>query len=172
MDEDKQLRMAADDVTGEMAPEDEGYRAEAEKARKLWKRLQIDWRKEFPAAKLPANPDLVTDLLHLDVGKLYKKIAANDTDRRMYGFIPHMAACSFAQIGALNAESFCERMLSCANLVIDEGNTLLDDDEIEKLITLRMNRDFMEFMRTEYPEAVKALTRQHFGMSPIEEEEE
>ena len=27
-------------------------------------------------------------------------------------------------------------------------------------------------MRTEYPEAVKALTRQHFGMSPIEEEEE
>ena len=61
-----------------------------------------------------------------------------------------MAACSFAQIGALNAESFCERVLSCANLVIDKGNTMLHDDEIEKVVTLRMNRKFMECMRTEY----------------------
>ena len=33
------------------------------------------------------------------------------------------------QIGALMAESFCERVLSAANLVVDEGNTLLNDEE-------------------------------------------
>ena len=117
-----------------------------------------------------AKPDIVTDLLPLDVGKLYKKISANDAGRRMYGFIPEMAACSFAQIGALNAESFCERVLSCANLVIDKGNTMLHDDEIEKVVTLRMNRKFMECMRTEYPELVKTLTRQHFGMTVVKED--
>ena len=131
---------------------------------------KIDWKKEFPSATLPAQPDLVTDLLHLDVGKLYKKISANDEGRRMYGFIPDMASCSSAQIGALNAESFCERVLSCANLVIDEGNTLLGDDEIEKVVTLRMNRDFMELIRAEYPELVKQLTKQHFGMTLVKEE--
>ena len=54
-------------------------------------------------------------------------------------------------------------LLSCANLVIDKGNTLLDEDEIEKVVVLRMNRDFMEYwyMRKEYPEMVKELTRQH-----------
>ena len=61
-------------------------------------------------------------------------------------------------------------MLSCANLVIDEGNTLLGDDEIEKVVTLRMNRDFMELMRKEYPEMVMQLTRQHFRMTLVEEE--
>ena len=69
----------------------------------------------------------------------------------MYGWIPLLASCTYAQIGALNAESFCERVLSCANLVLTEGNTLLDDAEIEMLVILRMNRDFMEFMRTELP---------------------
>ena len=142
------------------------------KARKYWKSLKIDWIKEFPDAKLKAPLDLVTDLLPLDVGKLYQKIAKNDAERRIYGFIPDMAACSFAQIGALNAESFCERVLSCANLVLTKGNTLLDDDEIEKLVILRMNREFMEFMRTEYPEMVLKLTRQTFGMTVVKEEEE
>eukprot|EP00966_Prymnesium_polylepis_P231272 5351934-Prymnesium_polylepis.1 len=41
-----------------------------------------------------------------------------------------MAACSKGQIGALNAESFGERVLPCANLVVHDGNTLLDDDEM------------------------------------------
>ena len=33
-------------------------------------------------------------------------------------------------IGTLMAESFCERVLSCANLVVTDGNTLLDDPEV------------------------------------------
>ena len=55
-----------------------GYRSEAAKALKYWKALNIDWVKEFPDDKLKAPFDLVTDLLKLDVGKLYKKIAKND----------------------------------------------------------------------------------------------
>ena len=85
----------------------------------------------------------------------------------MYGWIPLLASCTYAQIGALNAESFCERVLSCANLVLTEGNTLLDDEEIEMLVILRMNRDFMEFMRTNYPDVARKLADQHFGFTPI-----
>ena len=40
-----------------------------------------------------------------------------------------------------------------------EGNTLLKDAE---LVVLRMNRRFMEFMRTNYPDLAKALAKQHF----------
>ena len=52
-----------------------------------------------------------------------------------------MACSSFGQIGALNAESFCERVLRGAGHVLTEGNTLLADDELEKLVILRINRD-------------------------------
>ena len=79
-----------------------------------------------------------------------------------------MAACSFAQLGALNAESFCERVLSCANDVLTEGNTLLGDEELEMLVILRMNRKFMEFMREHY----NHLTEDHFKRTVIDEEAE
>ena len=49
------------------------------------------------------------------------------------------------------ASSFCERINSCANAVVTEGNTLLSDDEMELLVMLRMNKGFMELMRTYYP---------------------
>ena len=65
-----------------------------------------------------------------------------------------MASCSKGQLGALNAESFCERCLSCANMVVTDGNTLLDDDEVTMLVILRMNANFMEFMREHYGHVV------------------
>ena len=52
-----------------------------------------------------------------------------------------MASC---HVGTLMAESFCERVLSCANLVVTDGNTLLDDPEVTMLTILRMSRSFME----------------------------
>ena len=72
----------------------------------------------------------MADLLPLDVGPLYKKIVESDNERTLYGFLPLMASCSLGQLGALNAESFCERVISCANLVLLEGNTLLNKDEL------------------------------------------
>ena len=95
------------------------------------------------------------DLMPLDVGHLYREIAAKDIDRKIYGYIPAMASCSYGQIGALTAESFCERVLSTANMVLTEGNTLLGDEELSMLVVLRMNRQFMDFMRTHYYEELK-----------------
>ena len=77
-----------------------------------------------------------------------------------------MATASFGQIGALNAESFCERVLRGAGHVLTEGNTLLDDAELEMLVILRMNRDFMRFMRTHYNE----LSKDHFQRTTVDEE--
>ena len=72
-------------------------------------------------------------------------------------------------IGALNAESFAERVISGSNLVMTNGNTLLGDKMLEMLVVLRMNREFMEFMRREYAEEI-AMT-QPFKMTVIAEEE-
>ena len=60
-----------------------------------------------------------------------------------------------ATLGALNAESFCERVLRCAGHVLTEGNNLLGDEELEMLVVLRMNRNFMQFMRDRYGSVVK-----------------
>ena len=104
----------------------------------------IDWAAQFPDAKLPTQPDLVNDLMKLHMGIFYRKLIASDPGQRSYGFIPLMAACSSGQIGALNSESFCKRVLSAGNLVVDEGNTLLDPEEVEMLTVLRINRTFIE----------------------------
>ena len=76
-----------------------------------------------------------------------------------------MASSSKGQIGALMAESFCERVISAANLIVNEGNTVLSDRHVEKLTILRMNRDFMEFMRANY----NSVARQEFGASVVQQ---
>jgi hypothetical protein len=67
-----------------------------------------------------------------------------------FGLLPVMVGHSKGQIGALLAESFCERVVSACNTVMTDGNTLLGDEELEMLVILRMNRDFMKFMRDNY----------------------
>jgi len=62
-----------------------------------------------------------------------------------------MASFSGGQIGALCAESFCERILSEANDVCHDGNTLLDTEEINMLVVSRMNREFIQHMREMQP---------------------
>ena len=71
-----------------------------------------------------------------------------------------MARCL---LGALNSEGFCERMLRASGQVMTEGNTLLKDDELEKLTVLRMNKKFMKFMRTHYNQ----LTKQQFNRTVV-----
>ena len=50
---------------------------------------------------------------------------------------------SKGMMGSLMVSSFCECLNSCANLVYTKNNILLSDDEIDMVVTLRMNRDFM-----------------------------
>jgi hypothetical protein len=143
--------------------------AEFKQVFKTWMMLKVDWPAAFPEAKLGQGPlDLVRDLMSLDMGKFYKKVISEDPGRVKYGFLPLLAGCGDAQIGALNAESFAERIISGANLVMNEGNTLLADKHLEMLVVLRMNRKFMEFMREHYFDEIKAM--QPFNMTVVAEE--
>ena len=101
------------------------------------------------------------------MGTFYRKIISSDPERKVYGLIPVMASCSHASLGALNAESFCERVLSAANLVVTDGNTLLSPEEVEMLSILRINRGFMETSRSKYAEEAK----QQFKMTLVEDNE-
>ena len=98
--------------------------------------------------------------MQLDIGRLYKHVEGVDQGRKLYGWIPLMASCSTGQLGALSAESYCERVLSCAKNVLVKGNTLLSDEEVEMLVVLRMNRGFMQFMREYYKKEAKQAFEQ------------
>ena len=77
-----------------------------------------------------------------------------------------MASSSKGQLGALNnAESFCERCLSCANMIVTYDNPLLYDEELTMLVILRMNSHFMEFTRHNY---AHALCKQPFKMTLVD----
>ena len=101
--------------------------------------------------------------MNLDIGKVYTTIEALDPGRAQLGWIPAMASSSVGQLGALSAESYCERVLSCANNVVTKGNSLLSDDELEMIVVLRMNREFMQFMREHYSAEAKEL----FGQTVV-----
>ena len=127
------------------------YGAEFDVAYAAWKALHksLDWRslQDF-ASDLPTTGplDVIDDLLPLNVAPTYKKLI----DSGKYGLIPTMAVASTYTIGSLNGESFSERVISAANLVLDEGNTALNDEELEMMVILRIDRKFMQFMRAKY----------------------
>ena len=82
-------------------------------------------------------------------------------------------------LGALNAESFCERVLSCVKLVVSDLHVSLKPKEIHVLVMLRMNHEFMEYMRASYPDtplsefrAVDAYVRTHGGVETLEDDED
>jgi len=132
----------------------EAERKEADRKRrakdcvKRWMEYKVDWCAEFPDSKLPEDPDVLEDLMTLNVGPLYNKLA--ETRRREFGCIPELASSSRYQIGALLAESFCERVFSCANRISDALNHHLGDDEIEQLTVLKMDEDFLDWARAKF----------------------
>ena len=171
------LSLDSSDFDSEPVKSEEDFaREDAAAAEKEFKRvfpnwfgLVVDWKEEFPEANLE-GVDLLHDLIDIDLGRLYHKIITKvDPDRSRFGFLPLMAGCCDGQIGALNAESFAERVISGSNLVMTNGNTLLGDKMLEMLVVLRMNREFMEFMRREYAEEIAKT--QPFKMTVIAEEE-
>ena len=66
-----------------------------------------------------------------------------------FGYPPMM---TLATLGTLNAESFCECVLSCVKLVVSDLHISLKVDEIRMLVMFRMNHEFMEYMRVRYPD--------------------
>ncbi len=70
-----------------------------------------------------------------------------DPERRVFGLIPFMARFTKYQIGAVNAESYCERVLSAGNHIMPTGRTLLSSSNLEKMTMIRMNADFIAHVR-------------------------
>lgn len=48
------------------------------------------------------------------------------------------------------AENYCEWIISVGNMISTDQNVVLNDDELEMLVVLKMNKDFIQFMRTNY----------------------
>ena len=151
-----------------VAEDGESEKVELKRMFASWFKYNVDYAAEFPHAGLPREGafDLITDLMHLGMGALYRKIIARDTDRTQFGFLPLMAGCTDAQIRALNAESFAGRIISASNTVMNEGSTLLNDGDLEKLAVFRMNREFMHHIRDHYFDEIKA--QQPSSMSVVE----
>ena len=125
--------------------------------------MKVEWKKEFDIKEFSGRDaagnekvDLVKDLLSVDIGKLYRDLE----QKKEFGLIPLMANGTHCNIGANMSESFCERVISQYNLVLDKGNALLSAELLEMIIILRMNRDFMIFMRREYPDVANQLFKQ------------
>ena len=59
--------------------------------------------------------------------------------------------------------------MRCAGHILTNGNTVLSDKKLEKLVILRMNRKFMEFMRENYPEVGRNKLNSPFGTSVVEQ---
>ena len=117
---------------------------------------EINW-KSVDGVEVPDHrPMIWKDLWKAKMGHVMKvHFLSKDEDGNKYGFLPKMAAiASRGSIGALMAASFCERINSCSNLVVTEGNSVLGPDLVEKVVMLRMNQGFTEMMRREYPQAL------------------
>mmetsp|Transcript_17869 Transcript_17869/g.26596 ORF Transcript_17869/g.26596 Transcript_17869/m.26596 type:complete len:107 (+) Transcript_17869:475-795(+) len=79
---------------------------------------------------------------------LMKRIEQYNSDNNaIFGYLPMMCRLSPCQLGALNAQSFVERMNSAAKLIVGEKRTSLNHELIDKLVVLRLNRDFMVYCR-------------------------
>ena len=66
-----------------------------------------------------------------------------------FGYLPMMTVDT---LGVLNSESLCESVLSCVKLVVSDLHVSLKAEEIHMLVMLRMNHEFMEYMRESYPD--------------------
>jgi len=155
-------------VTEETLQKQDEQRAKKDypKVFKKWVKMKVDWKALYPNEDWPSgNLDVIKDLMKLDVGVLYKKLESTDPNRMKYGFLPLMASCSLGQLGALNAESYAERVNSMGKLVLMDANSLLSDKEVSMLVVLRMNEQFMQHMRTHYKKYLKQLER--FGRTVI-----
>ena len=127
----------------------------------------MDWRKDFPATGLPPAPavlDTFKDLMKLNPGKVYTQLEKDDKGRTKFGLIPAMASGSKGCLGFLPAASFCERCNSVAKDVMTNTHCLMCQESLEMLVVLRMNRKFMQYMRTKY----SGLTQQQFGLTLVD----
>ena len=89
------------------------------------------------------NYDLMGDLLEGDILMLFRQVLREEETlvkvggQAQFGYLPGMV---LVNIVAMTAEPFCERILSCASLVVTDLHTSLDHEQVRMLTMLRMNK--------------------------------
>ena len=103
------------------------------------------------------DPDILPNDSTLDiVDDLLLKIGVN----KHFCLLPLMMCCSKYQLGALNSQSFAERVNSVANGVVTEDIIRINSTLVDMLVTLRMNKRFMAFIRdTKYQGNIQPLPK-------------
>ena len=121
--------------------------------------------KQIPGVEVPSERELMwKDLWCTDMGVVMREYFFKvDPTREKFGYLPIMAIASKGMMCATLDSSFCERVNSCANMVCTKENSLLSRAEIDMVVTLRMNKRFMKFMRKEFPNLIKDA-HPKFGM--------
>ena len=72
-----------------------------------------------------------------------------------------MATHSRASVGSLLASSYCERVKSASKIIFNDSNSMLSPEEMNMLAVLRMNKEFMDYMREHYPH----IAKHRFGLT-------
>ena len=85
----------------------------------------------------------------LDICIIIKQMI-QENKKNKFQLLLLIATISRGSIETFLVSSFCERINSAGNLVMTDGNTMLGDEELNMMATLRMNRDFMKFMRNKF----------------------
>jgi hypothetical protein len=120
----------------------------------------LDWVEMFPDLKKTleeTGKDTIGpfDLMRVDMAKVYESFPKEE-----FGLIPDLACSSVGSIA--------ERMFSVANDVSTKMNTRLSDDEVEKLVLLKINKEFMKYMREKHG----SEARQNFNDTIVEVQED
>ena len=87
-------------------------------------------------------------LLGIDMKALLDHLMHESGEERKFGCLSEMCSDSPYQLGALTSYIFSERMIIVANLLVDAHRIHLNDEMIDKMIILRMNKRFIERVRT------------------------
>ena len=110
---------------------------------KTWAKLTIPWKELYPSMDNSQN-DLFGDLMKVNMKPLMDWIVKRNSDMNgSLGYLPAMCRNSVCQLGALNSQSFVERMNSAANLIATKRISNLADELIDKLVVIRMNQNFV-----------------------------
>ena len=101
------------------------------------------------------------DLMRLELKRLMDHLEEyNKENSWVFRFIPFRCKNMVCQLGTLCAHSFAERMILAGNLLVRKQQSLLDDDLVNMLIVLQINRNFMEFVqatRTKNPSLIAGI---------------
>lgn len=111
--------------------------------------------KELSHIEREEDLDPIDGFLPLNILKVYSTLVEDPDDlgfSKMYGYLPRMSLC---YIGANLASSFCERVNLCAKNIMTHDRTLLSDKHLEMVCYLRMNRDFIYYLKAKYPSVMR-----------------